>query len=143
MRPKTSHLNHSSHEAAWHLVDAEGQILGRLATKIAMTLMGKQRPSYSPHFDGGDAVVIVNAERILVTGNKASQKVYVYHTGYPGGRREVPYADMMENHPERILEKAIQRMMPKNKLGRERIKKLHIYAGSEHPHVAQQPQPLV
>lgn len=142
MRPTTTHLKPGSHERAWHLVDAEGQVLGRLATRIAMILMGKHRPSYSPHLDAGDAVVIVNAEKIKVTGTKAEDKVYVYHTGYPGGRREVPYATMLERHPERILEKAVSRMMPKNNLGRERMKKLHIYAGPEHPHTAQKPQPL-
>ena len=107
-----------------------------------MILMGKHRPTYSKHFDTGDNVIVINAEKIRVTGTKADSKVYVYHTGYPGGRREVPYAEMLANHPERILEKAVQRMLPKNKLGRTRLGKLHVYAGSEHPHTAQQPQPL-
>ena len=142
MRPTTSHHTPSTHERAWHLVDAEGQVLGRLATRIAMILMGKHAPSYSPHLDVGDNVVVVNAEKIRVTGNKAETKVYPYYTGYPGGRREVPYQDMLAQHPERILEKAVQRMLPKNKLGRARMRKLHIYAGPEHPHVAQKPQPL-
>mgnify|MGYP000096529985 CR=1 FL=1 len=142
MRPTTSHLTAQIHTAAWHIADAEGLTLGHLARDIAMVLMGKHRPTVSEHVDTGDSVVVINAEKIRVSGNKASEKFYVHHTGYPGGRRETPYADVMERKPDQIIFKAVQRMLPKNKLGRTMLKKLHVYAGSEHPHTAQQPQPF-
>lgn len=142
MRPKTSHLNSMTIAREWHLVDAENQTLGHVATQIAMILMGKHKPTHSDHYDCGDNVVVVNAEKVVVSGTKAQDKTYAYHTGYPGGRREVAYSDMMEDHPERIVQKAVQRMLPKTKLGRKLFKKLHVYAGSEHPHTAQQPQPI-
>ena len=107
-----------------------------------MILMGKHRPSYSKHLDAGDNVIIINAEKIRVTGTKADSKVYVYHTGYPGGRREVPYPVMMANHPEQILEKAVQRMLPRGPLGRQQLSNLRVYAGPEHPHEAQKPETL-
>lgn len=123
----------------WYLVDAEGQVLGRLATEIASILRGKNKPEYTPHMDMGDFVVVVNADKIVVTGKKEQQKLYRRHTGYPGGLREVPFERMMEKHPERILEKAIRGMLPKNTLGRQMYRKLKVYAGPHHKHQAQQP----
>ena len=143
MRPKTPHLNSMTIARDWHLVDAENQILGHVATQIAMILMGKHKPTHSDHYDCGDNIVVINAQKVAVTGTKAEDKTYRRHTGYPGGRREDPYATFLENHPERIIMKAVQRMLPKTKLGRQLIKKLHVYGGAEHPHTAQQPQPLV
>ncbi|HPX93105.1 MAG TPA: 50S ribosomal protein L13 [Bacillota bacterium] len=123
----------------WYLVDAEGQILGRLATGIAAILRGKNKAEYTPHMDMGDFVVVVNAEKIVLTGKKEEQKLYRRHTGYPGGLREIPYERMMEKHPERVLEKAVRGMLPKNTLGRAMFRKLKVYAGPEHKHQAQQP----
>jgi large subunit ribosomal protein L13 len=142
MRPKTSHGTPQTHTPQWHLVDAEGQILGRLARDIAMVLMGKHKPSYSPHYLSGDQVVVVNCEKVRVTGLKAENKSYARVTGYPGGRVVETYADLLERHPDRILFKAVQRMLPKTVLGRKMIQNLRIYAGTEHPHGAQQPQPF-
>jgi len=143
MRPKTSHLNSMTYAREWHLVDAENQVLGRMATRIAMILMGKHKPTHSDHFDCGDNIVVVNAEKVRVSGRKAEDKKYVHVTGYPSGRRETPYEKVLEEFPHRILQKAVKRMLPKNKLGRQLIKKLHVYGGPEHPHIAQQPKPLV
>ncbi|NLA95910.1 MAG: 50S ribosomal protein L13 [Clostridiaceae bacterium] len=123
----------------WYLFDAEGQILGRLATEIATILRGKNKAEYTPHMDMGDFVVVVNADKIVLTGKKEQQKLYRRHTGYPGGLREVPYERMMEKHPERVLEKAVRGMLPKNTLGRAMFRKLKVYAGPEHKHQAQQP----
>ncbi|RMH01194.1 MAG: 50S ribosomal protein L13 [Planctomycetota bacterium] len=142
MRPKTSHRTPAEHVPEWHLVDAEGKVLGRLARDIAMVLMGKHRPTWSPHYDSGDHVVVVNCEKIQVTGVKAQNKTYARVTGYPGGRVVETYADLLERHPDRILRKAVQRMLPKTVLGRRMLKKLRIYAGPEHPHAAQQPKPF-
>ena len=142
MRPKTSHLKPAEIETGWYVADAENKVLGRLARDIAMILQGKHKPTVSEHTLCGDAVVVINCEKVAVTGNKATQKTYARVTGYPGGYIEEKYADMLESHPERILVKAVQRMLPKNKLGRTMLKKLHVYAGSEHPHTAQQPQPF-
>ena len=123
----------------WYLFDAEGQILGRLATEIATILRGKNKAEYTPHMDMGDFVVVVNADKIVLTGKKEQQKLYRRHTGYPGGLREVPYERMMEKHPERVLEKAVRGMLPKNTLGRAMFRKLKVYAGPEHKHQAQPP----
>lgn len=142
MRPKTSHLKAGEIPRDWHLADAEGQVVGRLAVQIAMILMGKHKPSYSDHLDCGDAVVVVNAEKIAITGSKAVQKEYAHFTGYAGGHRSTPYAKLLAEHPERVLEKAVERMLPKNRLRRPRMAKLFVYAGSQHPHAAQQPKPL-
>ncbi len=142
MRPKTSHLKPSEVEREWFLVDAEDQILGRLAARIAVVLMGKHKPTLSEHVDCGDAVVVVNAEKVRLSGNKEADKTYAHYTGYPGGHREVPIARVRERHPERILIQAVKRMLPKNRLGREMLRKLHVYAGGEHPHAAQKPQPM-
>jgi large subunit ribosomal protein L13 len=127
-------------ERKWHLIDAEGQTLGRLATEIARLLRGKNKPQYTPHIDTGDFVVVVNAEKVVVTGNKAVQKVYYRHTGYPGGLRETSFEAMLERKPTEILRRAVRGMMPKTRLGRQQLRKLKIYAGPEHPHEAQNPQ---
>lgn len=127
-------------ERKWHLIDAEGQTLGRLATEIARLLRGKNKPQYTPHIDTGDFVVVVNAEKVVVTGNKAEQKVYYRHTRYPGGLRETSFEAMLERKPTEILRRAVRGMMPKTRLGRQQLRKLKIYAGPEHPHEAQNPQ---
>jgi large subunit ribosomal protein L13 len=128
-------------ERKWHLIDAEGQTLGRLATEIARLLRGKNKPQYTPHVDTGDFVVVVNAEKVAVTGKKAEQKVYYRRTGRPGGLRETSYEVMLERKPTEILRKAVKGMMPRTRLGRQQFRKLKIYAGPEHPHEAQNPQP--
>ncbi len=128
-------------EREWHLIDAEGQILGRLATRIATMLMGKHKPIYTPFLDCGDHVVVVNAEKIVLTGNKMDDKIYYWHTGYPGGIKEARARRVMREHPTRILMSAVRGMVPKTKLGRQMLTKLRVYAGPEHPHEAQQPQP--
>ena len=129
-------------ERKWYVVDAEGRTLGRLATGIAKTLRGKNKPQYTPHVDVGDFVVVVNAEKVVVTGKKAEQKVYRRHSGYPGGLKETSYEQMMERRPTEILRRAVKGMMPKNRLARQQLRKLKIYAGPEHPHAAQNPQRL-
>jgi len=126
----------------WHHVDAQGKVLGRIATEIATVLMGKHRPEYTPHVDCGDYVVVTNAAGIVLTGRKAEQKHMTHYTGYPGGLRSKTYAEVLEKHPERIIENAVRRMLPKNRLGRQMLKKLKVYAGTDHPHHAQQPEPL-
>ena len=128
-------------ERKWYVVDAGGQTLGRLATEIARILRGKNKPQYTPHVDTGDFVVVVNAEKVVVTGRKAEQKVYRRHSGYPGGLKETSYEQMMERRPTEILRRAVKGMMPKNRLARQQLRKLKIYAGPEHPHAAQNPQP--
>ena len=125
-----------------HLVDASGQTVGRLATRIASILRGKHKPTFTPFLDMGDHVVIVNAEKVVFKGNKLQEKMYRHHTGSPGGLKEVTARDMMERHPERVLEQAIKGMLPKNKLGRAMAKKLKVYVGPNHPHEAQKPVPL-
>ncbi len=126
---------------AWHVIDAEDVVLGRLATQAALLLRGKHKPIYAPHMDTGDFVVIVNAEKVALTGNKREQAFQYRHSGYPGGLRKQSFGQVLESHPERLLEKAIKGMLPKNKLGRAMSKKLKVYAGPEHPHSAQNPQP--
>jgi large subunit ribosomal protein L13 len=129
-------------ERTWYLVDAEGKTLGRLATQIADTLRGKGKPQYTPHVDTGDFVVVVNAEKIAVTGKKLDDKLYHRHSGYPGGLKSRPLRDELERRPTEVLRKAVKGMLPRNRLARAQIRKLKIYAGPEHPHVAQSPQPL-
>ena len=129
-------------ERKWYVVDAEGRTLGRLATQIAKVLRGKNKPQYTPHVDVGDFVVVVNAEKVVVTGKKAEQKVYRRHSGYPGGMKETSYGRMMERRPEEILRRAVYGMMPKTRLARRQMGMLKIYAGPEHPHAAQNPQKL-
>jgi large subunit ribosomal protein L13 len=134
--PKASEI-----QREWYVVDAEGQILGRLATQIATLLRGKHKPTFTPHIDNGDFVVVVNAEKIRVTGKKPEQKMYYRYSGYPGGLKETSYRILHQRHPDRILKFAVKGMLPKNRLGRKLLKKLHIYAGTRHPHTAQQPKP--
>ena len=126
----------------WHVVDANGQVLGRLATRVARLLTGKDKPVYTPFLDTGDHVIVVNAERVRLTGKKLSDKLYRRHTGYPGGLREISAGDLLAKYPERVVREAIIGMLPKSKLGKGMRKKLKIYRGPEHPHRAQQPSPL-
>lgn len=125
----------------WHLIDAEGQVLGRVAAEAAKLLRGKHKPQYTPFLDCGDSVVIINADKVRVTGNKALQKTYYRHSGYPGGLTEISYRQMMEKHPERVLTLAIRGMLPHNSLGRKQARHCRIYAGPEHEQAAQQPEP--
>src|SRR4030042_2348749 len=127
-------------EQKWLLVDAEGAILGRMAAKIAPILMGKNKPTYAQNFHSGDYVIVVNAEKIKVTGKKAQNKEYDYYTYYPGGHKYVSFADMMSKKPEKVIELAVRRMLPKNSLGRKMLKKLKVYRGPEHEHQAQHPE---
>ena len=129
-------------ERKWYVVDAEGKHLGRLATEIVRVLRGKNKPQYTPHVDVGDFVVVVNTDRVAVTGRKAEQKVYRRHSGYPGGMKETSYERMLARKPTEVLRKAVYGMMPKTRLARKQFKKLKIYAGPEHPHAAQDPQTL-
>lgn len=126
----------------WYVVDAEGQTLGRLATRIAKVLHGKHKPTFARHMDMGDHVIVINADKIVLSGTKAEQKVYHSHSGFPGGLRSVPFAAMLDKKPTDIVEKAVKGMLPKNKLGNAMGKKLKVYAGADHPHTAQQPKPL-
>ena len=129
-------------EPRWFIIDAEGLVLGRLATEVARILRGKHKATFAPHMDMGDHVVIVNAEKVVFKGNKLQDKMYRHHTGFPGGLKEVSARDLMERHPERVLEQAVKGMLPKNKLGRAMAKKLKVYVGPNHPHEAQKPVPL-
>ena len=129
-------------ERRWYVVDADGQTLGRLATRIADTLRGKDKAQYTPHVDTGDFVVVVNAEKVLVTGNKLDQKRYYRHSGYPGGLRSRTLREQLERRPTEVIRKAVKGMLPKNRLARKQLNKLKIYAGPDHPHEAQAPQPL-
>ena len=139
---KTVSARKESVTREWYLVDATDKTLGRLSTEIANRLRGKHKPEYTPHVDAGDYIVVVNAEKVKVTGNKSTEKVYHHHTGYPGGIKSISFAKLIDRAPERIIEKAVKGMMPKNKLSRSMMTKLKIYAGGEHPHSAQQPTPL-
>lgn len=130
-------------ERKWVLIDAEGVVLGRLASLIAMRLRGKHKPLYTPHLDCGDHIVVVNADKVRLTGNKLAQKKYYHHTGYPGGIKERTAGKILAGRfPERVIEKAVERMIPRNPLGRQVMRKLHVYGGPDHPHAAQQPEPL-
>ena len=129
-------------EHDWYVVDAENQTLGRLAAGVARRLRGKHKASYTPHVDTGDYIVVVNAEKVRVTGKKQTDKVYYRHSGYPGGIKAARFEEMIEKHPERVIEKAVKGMLPRNPLGRAVFRKLKVYAGAEHPHSAQQPKPL-
>ncbi len=140
---KTYSAKPSEVERKWYLIDAEGLVLGRLATVIATRLRGKHKPMFTPNIDCGDNIVVINAEKVKLTGNKRNQKVFYWHTGYPGGvKSRTAGATLDGAHPERVIEKAVERMISRNPMGRQQMKKLHIYAGSEHPHVAQQPEAL-
>ena len=129
-------------QRAWFVVDAQGAILGRLASEVAHVLRGKHKPTFAPHMDMGDHVIVVNAAKVQVTGQKASDKLYYKHSQYPGGLSEVPYERLAQERPERIVERAIKGMLPRNRLGRQMARKLAVYAGPEHPHAAQMPVPL-
>lgn len=126
----------------WFIVDAKGKTLGRLASQVAHVLKGKHKPTYGTHYDMGDFVIVINAEQVRLTGNKMNQKTYFRHSGYPGGEKITPVRLMLQRHPERVVTTAVKGMLPKNSLGRQMLRKLKVYAGGEHPHVAQQPQPL-
>jgi large subunit ribosomal protein L13 len=139
---KTYVATPENRERNWLLVDAEGKTLGRLATQIADALRGKRKPEYTPHVDTGDFVVVVNAEKIHVTGNKREQKRYYRHSGYPGGLRSRTLDDMLERRPEEVIRHAVKGMLPRNRLGRKQLTKLKVYAGPDHPHAAQQPKPM-
>lgn len=139
---KTYSVKAGEIEHGWWVVDAADQVLGRLATEIARVLRGKHKPTYTPHLDTGDYVVVVNADKVRLTGNKADQKAYFRHTGYMGNDRFIPFRRMLEQHPERVIELAVKGMLPKNALGRQMRDKLRVYAGAEHPHQSQQPSPL-
>lgn len=129
-------------ERDWYVVDAGNRVLGRLASEVAQVLRGKHKPIYSPHLDTGDYVIVVNAEKVRLTGNKADEKGYFRHSGYMGGDKMIPFKRMIRTHPERVIELAVKGMLPKNTLGREMRKKLRVYAGPEHPHESQAPRPL-
>ena len=129
-------------ERVWYVVDAENKTLGRLATQIADVLRGKRKPTYTPHIDVGDFVVVVNAEKIAVTGGKREKKLYWRHSGFPGGIRSRTLGDMLEKRPEEVIRKAVKGMLPRNRLGRQQLRKLKVYAGPEHPHQAQKPEKL-
>jgi large subunit ribosomal protein L13 len=129
-------------ERNWFVVDAKGKILGRLASQVATILRGKHKPSFTPHVDGGDFVVVVNAAEVQISGRKREDKVYYRHSGYPGGVRSVTLGRLLETDPERVIEAAVRGMLPKGRLGRRMARKLKVYAGAEHPHDAQKPQPL-
>ncbi len=138
----TSMPKESEIQRKWFVVNAEGQVLGRLATRVATILRGKHKPTFSPHLDVGDHVVVINAEKVQLTGRKLKDKQYRWHTGYIGGLKEVSAETMLRTHPDRVIEWAVEGMLPKNRLGRAMAKKLKVYRGAEHPHGAQQPQPL-
>ncbi|MEJ6980931.1 50S ribosomal protein L13 [Pedobacter sp. P351] len=139
---KTVSANKQTVDKQWIVVDAEGEILGRLSSKIAMVIRGKNKPSYTPHVDCGDNVIVINADKVKLTGNKMGDKTYVRYTGYPGGQRFISPKELLAKHPERIVEKAVRGMLPKNRLGRALYKNLHVYAGAEHPHAAQSPKEI-
>lgn len=139
---KTISAKEAEIQRDWYVIDAQGQTLGRLATRTATVLRGKHKPLYTPHVDCGDYVIIINAEKVHVTGQKMSQKKYYRHSGYPGGLKEVSLRDQLQKFPERVLESAVRGMLPKNRLGRRMFKKLKVYPGPDHPHQAQQPKPM-
>lgn len=135
--PKAADLSHD-----WWLVDAADLPLGRLASEVAQLIRGKHKPTFAPHVDGGDFVVVVNAEKVAVTSGKSQEKIYYRHSGYPGGLKEETFESLLERRPEQVIERAVRGMLPKNRLGRQLINKLKVYAGPDHPHAAQQPKPL-
>ena len=139
---KTYVATPADRERNWLLVDASGKTLGRLSTQIADALRGKRKPTYTPHVDTGDFVIVVNAEKIVVTGNKLQDKRYYRHSGYPGGLKSRTLADMLARRPEEVIRRAVKGMLPRNRLARKQLTKLKIYAGPDHPHAAQQPQPM-
>ena len=140
--PKTYTPRKESIQRRWFVVDADGQLLGRLASKVATILRGKHKPQFASHMDVGDHVIVVNAAKVRVTGKKAEQKLYYRHSGFPGGLRQEPLELLLQRKPERVIELAVRGMLPKNRLGRAMAKKLHVYAGPDHPHQAQKPEVL-
>ena len=139
---KTYSMKEAEIQHDWLLVDADNQVLGRLATQVATLLRGKHKPTFTPHLEMGDFVIVVNAEKIALTGRKSDQKIYYRHTGYPGGLRQTPFKVMLAKHPERIIRFAVKGMLPKTRMGRHLIRRLRIYSGPSHPHEAQQPKPF-
>ena len=139
---KTKSQRKEDVERKWYIVDAEGEVLGRMCTKITDVLRGKHRPEYTPHVDCGDNVIVINAEKVRLTGNKMDQKEYIRYSGYPGGQKRTTAKELQAKKPEALIENAVRGMIPKNRLGRTMIKKLFVYAGSEHPHQAQKPEVL-
>ena len=139
---QTYSITHKDIKKDWFVVSAEGKTLGRLASQIAQILRGKTKPDFTPHMDMGDFVIVINAEKVKLTGTKENDKVYFRHTGYPGGVKETKYSEMMQKSPERIVENAVKGMLPHNRLGRKILLNLKVYKGQEHPHLAQQPKPL-
>jgi large subunit ribosomal protein L13 len=139
---KTMFETKESVERKWCVIDAQGQVLGRLATEIARRLCGKHKPTYTPHIDTGDYIIVINAEKVRLTGDKLEQKIYHWHTGYPSGLRSISAKNLLQRNPERVIEYAVKGMLPKTKLGRRMFKKMKVYVGSEHPHTAQQPEVL-
>lgn len=137
---KTVSANKATVKKEWVIIDGTDQVLGRLSSVAAVILRGKHKPDFTPHVDCGDYVIVINADKIKLTGNKADQKYYIHHTGYPGGQRKVPYSRLKARKPEAVIEKAIKGMLPKNRLGSEMFRNLHVYVGSEHPHEAQKPK---
>ncbi|MEO0965032.1 MAG: 50S ribosomal protein L13 [Planctomycetota bacterium] len=142
MNRQTTLLNDQTRQQAWHVVDATDQPLGRLASSLAVVLMGKHKPDYTPHVDSGDFVVVLNADKVSLSGRKAEHKVYKTYSGHPSGQKETPYGVILDKKPERLVEIAVRRMLPKNKLASTMLSKLKVYRGEDHPHAAQQPAPL-
>ncbi len=138
----TKHANEATVQRNWYVVDGTNQTVGRMCSRIAAVLRGKHKPSYTPHVDTGDYIIVINCEKVKLTGHKMDQKVYDHYTGYPGGRKEEIASDLMKRRPEVIVERAVKGMLPKNRLGRKMYKKLFVYAGDQHPHTAQQPKEL-
>ncbi len=140
---KTYSAKPSEIDKKWLMIDADGLVLGRLASIIAMRLRGKHKPTYTPHLDCGDNIIVINAEKVVLTGKKMTDKIFYWHTGYPGGIKQRTMAEIIEKgHPERLIIKAVERMVPRGPLGRQQMKNLRVYAGAEHPHEAQKPEPL-
>lgn len=139
---KTKFANKETHKSEWFVIDASNLTVGRLSVRIATILRGKHKPSYTPHADAGDNIIVLNCEKVVFTGNKGEQKIYLDYSGYPGGQKQEAAQDLLKRHPERIIERAVKGMLPKNRLGRAMYKKLHVYVGNEHPHSAQKPSQL-
>ena len=140
LRYKTKSAKKEEVVRKWHVIDAEGEVVGRLGSKIATVLRGKHKPSYTPHVDTGDYVIVINAEKVRFTGGKWAQKEYITFSGYPGGQKRTVASEVRDRHPERVIENVVKGMLPKNRLGRKLLRKLKVYSGPEHPHQAQQPK---
>ncbi len=138
----TKHANEATVKRNWYVVDGTNQTVGRMCSRIAAVLRGKTKPTYTPHVDTGDYIIVINAEKVVLTGDKLNQKMYDHYSGYPGGLKEETASNLQKRRPEMLIERAVKGMLPKNRLGRKMVKKLFVYAGAEHPHVAQQPKEL-